>query len=50
MEIYRSVRKPTPPPTKVERPNKGGKYERPSKNWRTWCLEDHDLDGGGNDD
>lgn len=29
LEAYKSVRKPCPPPTRVERPQKGRGYRRP---------------------
>jgi len=29
MKIYKMVRKPTPPPTRIERPLKGRGYRRP---------------------
>jgi len=31
LDLIKSVRKPIPPATKVERPNKGGGYKRHSK-------------------
>jgi hypothetical protein len=29
VEIYKSIRKPTPPPTRIERPMRGRGYRRP---------------------
>jgi len=29
IKIYKSIRKPIPPPPKVETPTKGGRYKRP---------------------
>lgn len=36
LEVLKSIRKPQPPPTRVEQPVKGAPYKRPSKNWQKW--------------
>lgn len=36
LEALKSIRKPVAPPTRVERPNKGGGYRRPQGNYRKW--------------
>jgi hypothetical protein len=36
--IYKSIRKPIPPATKVERPKKGADYKRPQGTWEKWSF------------
>lgn len=40
LEAYRSVRKPVPPPTRVERPTKGQGYRRRGRYRKDYGQED----------
>lgn len=37
-KAWKSVRKPMPPPTRVERPAKGQGYKRPQGTWQKYLY------------
>ena len=39
LEAYRSIRKPLPPPTRIERPKKGRGYRRPRNKKELYAEE-----------